>query len=417
MNHSHLNVHRRTGVRFVQRGLSLTELMVALVISTLILIALVQVFINSKTIYKTDESLARVQENGRFAIEFLERDIRMAGSMGCLGDLAKNGKKNIENYLNGAASSPAFDLLTRGGIEGFDATTTGTGPGATYTLPTLYPATTVTATQPTLVTALVPGFVAGSDILILRGMDAGGFKLVSPFTSGANLFVEEPNSLQDGDILVVSDCERAAIFQATTVSAASGGSDSTTVAHGATGGASPPSSSGPPSSGGGGGGAVSPGNYCANWGTPTCPGKNFDKGGTIGKLNITAYYVGPGTYGGPSLFRRSWTTGGPVDLELVEGVENMQVLYGLDSNSQDDQKFTSADRYVTAANVGDWSRVVAVRVALLIAGTASSNQAKGTSETVADTSTYGVAGVTVTPPSNDRHLRRVFTTTVKIRNR
>lgn len=130
------------------------------------------------------------------------------------------------------------------------------------------------------------------------------------------------------------------------------------------------------------------------------------------------YYIGIGAYGGPSLIRRSWTTGTSRDDELVEGVENMQVLYGLDSNPSDDvtTAATLADRYVPANLVTDWTRVVSVRIALLVSGQIS-GKTTGQSERETDTATYSVAGVTLSPPASDRHQRRVFTATVKVRNR
>ena len=46
--------------------------------------------------------------------------------------------------------------------------------------------------------------------------------------------------------------------------------------------------------------------------------------------------------------------------ELVEGIENMQVLYGIDPDEDG-----SANQYLTAATVTDWTTVVSVRIAIL----------------------------------------------------
>lgn len=373
-----------------QRGLSLVELMVALAISTLILIGLVQVFISSRLIYNTDEGVARLQENGRFAMEFLARDIRMAGNIGCLGNIPGDADALLSktiNYIDSTTISEVFDL-TRGGIEGFEYD--GTAPTNTYSLTNLYPATTVTTNiSPALVTNLATGTVRGSDILVLRFMDGDGAGLVSPYTNGAQVFVEQPNSLQDDQVMIVTDCKRASIFQATTVSSGTG---VTNVAH-AVGG--------------------NPGNTCANWGTGNCPGQDYKAGAQIARFNTMVYFIGTGANGGPSLMRRSWPTGTPRDDELVEGVENMQILYGLNS---DNDSGANADQYVPASTTINWRQVVSVRVGLLVAGQIS-GQIGGQSEQTLDTATYSVAGVTLNPPANDRHQRRVFTATVKLRNR
>ncbi|RDH45522.1 PilW family protein [Zooshikella ganghwensis] len=62
-----------------QSGLSLIELMIALVLGLLLLAGVLQVFLGSSQTYRLTGDLARAQENGRFALDMLARDIRMAG--------------------------------------------------------------------------------------------------------------------------------------------------------------------------------------------------------------------------------------------------------------------------------------------------------------------------------------------------
>ena len=62
-----------------QLGLSLVELMVALVLGLILMFGIIQVFFASKQTYITNEGMARMQENGRFALEFMSRSARLAG--------------------------------------------------------------------------------------------------------------------------------------------------------------------------------------------------------------------------------------------------------------------------------------------------------------------------------------------------
>ncbi len=62
-----------------QLGLGLVELMVALVVSSLLLIGVTQIFVSSKMSYRTLDGYSRLQENGRFAVEVLSKNIRLAG--------------------------------------------------------------------------------------------------------------------------------------------------------------------------------------------------------------------------------------------------------------------------------------------------------------------------------------------------
>ena len=65
-----------------QHGFSLIEIMIALVIALILMVAIGQVFLGNKQAYKTQEDLSRMQEDARFAIEAMSRSIRMAGYKG-----------------------------------------------------------------------------------------------------------------------------------------------------------------------------------------------------------------------------------------------------------------------------------------------------------------------------------------------
>ena len=65
-----------------QRGMTLIELMVALAIGTFLMIGAVTVFMQGRTTFRVTESVARLLENGRFALDSLEPDIRMAQHWG-----------------------------------------------------------------------------------------------------------------------------------------------------------------------------------------------------------------------------------------------------------------------------------------------------------------------------------------------
>lgn len=69
-----------------QAGLSLVELMVAVVLGMLLMLGVIQVFLGSKTTYVSNQELSQIQESGRFALDILTRDIRSADYKGqCLG--------------------------------------------------------------------------------------------------------------------------------------------------------------------------------------------------------------------------------------------------------------------------------------------------------------------------------------------
>lgn len=66
-----------------QRGLSMVELMIALVLGTLLTLGIVQLFASNSQTYRLNEASARVQESGRMGLDILSREIRNAGYYGC----------------------------------------------------------------------------------------------------------------------------------------------------------------------------------------------------------------------------------------------------------------------------------------------------------------------------------------------
>ena len=62
--------------------MTLIELMVALAIGAFLMIGAITVFMQSRTTFRITETVSRLQENGRFAIDRLEADIRMSALLG-----------------------------------------------------------------------------------------------------------------------------------------------------------------------------------------------------------------------------------------------------------------------------------------------------------------------------------------------
>jgi len=85
---------------------------------------------------------------------------------------------------------------------------------------------------------------------------------------------------------------------------------------------------------------------------------------------------------------------------LTRGVQNMQIMYGLNN------------QYVSAGTLaaGDWASVSGIRVAFLV------NSVDVTTD-FTDTNTYVLLNADALGPFNDTQRRRVFTTTSTIRNR
>lgn len=385
-----------------EQGFSLVELMIALLIGLIISVGVVQIFSATRATYQLDESLARAQENGRFALEFLTHDVRHAGYAGCKRDTTITVFNNLAY-----TAQPGLPII---GISG--AEYGGTGYGSTYTLAAApvnstsgwLPSQTGIAGVPGGFSAVAAtGALPGTDILVLQRMVPNSWALAAPYITPDRVYID-PNfvsEVKDRDILLVADCRNAVVFMVTGAPLPSG-----EISHTA--------------------GATT--NRCERWtgGLDTANAASaacaspFDydpeSSTAMGKLETVVFFVANDNASGtnrPTLFRRVMlATGGAVETTaLVEGVENFQVLYGVDDAPPFDG---AADRYVTANNVSNFARVVSVQIGLLVYGV---NTSGTRSDLEFDTDTHDVAGTSVIPEPNSARKRRVFNTTIQLRNR
>ncbi len=352
-------------------GFSLVELMVALTVGLIITAAVVQIFVTSSSSYSLTEGYTRAQESGRFGIEFMSYDIRMAGYMGCRSNLTNSDVNNITDPQDDATFFPE-------GFRGFSYTGSGDAVGDwTPARPVLGTTTGSVQIRP----------LPGSDI-ILSQYAGLSVQLDAEKATNANVQISNATALAGyltaNDVLIVADCEKADIFRATTVS---NGSGKTTIAH-------------------------------ANSGnTDNFLQKAYGTDAELLKLVKNVYFIarrGNDAANPPSLYRASLNGSVYASEELVTGVEMMRILYGYDASGDG-----SASQYLTAAQVDalgpDWNNVVAIRIGFVV------NTGENNIDAAPDTNSYNLLGQANDSyddygPVNDQKRRRVFTTTIRPRN-
>lgn len=350
-----------------QSGLTLIELMIALVLGLLLVAAATQIFISNQQTYRVTEAHARLQDNARFATEVLSRDIRAAGYSGC---------RTIEN----------INVVTIAGAPipaNIDANTIISGSNAE----------SATTWSPA-VSGLLGTVVGGTDVITLQHAKGCGATLTGPIgSSNANIKVFAPNScnLNANDVLMISDCTDAHVFRASSVSNESGGTQQN-IAHAISSGSNQAN------------------HFCKSYASlpqsGSCGAGNAKLYGYDAELltfSAVTYFIRLGAGGTPALW--SYEVGSATAQELVEGVENLQVLYGADDNNDD-----IVDRYVTAKvinDAADWDRVISAQISLLMA---TLEQNLTTEPQVVAYNGNNITG-------NDGRIRRVITTVVGVRNR
>lgn len=164
-----------------QQGLTLVELMVALVLGLIVVGGVISVLLSNQQSYRTNQALSQLQDNARTAFELLARDVRQAGSTPC-------GNTEVTSILNGTAGTDWYQWVNGAGIQGADDATT------------LVPVLNSALAQSAIVTRGV-GLV--STPMISPGQDcATGIPLPSA-----------PTNISANDLVMACDGNQAYVFQ------------------------------------------------------------------------------------------------------------------------------------------------------------------------------------------------------------
>ncbi len=332
-------------VRQRQDGVTLVELMVATVIGLVLLAGITQLYLSSKRSYTALDTLARLQENGRYVVDTLARDLRRAGYWGGNADITAPATAGTEGPYTPPDNSCNTGDTTWGrmvdrrvfGIDGGNALPDGSvGYGAC-----------ISAADHQAGDILVTRYASPSDVDFTDGTqydnDEDGNRLYmrsSLFESRIYIGKKDPDSgdpLANGDNSVAKEPNRAALLVANAY-------------------------------------------YIRNSRNPDnsarqCQGNNI-----------------------PALWRETLDANGrPAGEELAGGVEQLQVQWGVDTNGNN-----SVNQYVDASGVADWDEVIAARVWVLMRGECAEPGAN-------DTRTYNMGNVAYTPDDDFRRQLYVTT--------
>jgi type IV pilus assembly protein PilW len=331
--------------RFRQRGVSMVELMIAMLLGLFLMAGVLQLFSSNKQTFGSMEGIADIQDGARAGIERLKSRVRMAGYMGC-----SNANALSPNNITTGNANVAFGpnvMIT--GVDN-DANTGNS-------------------------------IVDGTDALTVVFATAANTAINANMTSrtGNIVISSNPNNFRMDDALIITDCENADVFGVSNFT----GTGPYTIAH-----------------------ALNDQNGDQVNTTTSLSKPYLANNSLIMSLSNVGYEVRDTT--------RTDDTGNPVlalfeiqgatATEVVTGVEDMQIEYGVDTSASPDGE---ADVYQDAAAMGasQWARIVSVRINLLIATEREIGPKPRPS--------LDLAGNAL----SDRRMRRAFTTTIGLRNR
>ncbi len=317
-----------------QYGMTLIELMVALAIGAFLMIGAITVFMQSRTAFRVTESLSRMQENARFALDLLEADVRMAHYWGLNTVTTTVANRAAPTAANG----PGVDTCGNNWTINLDQAVQGSNNsyvwGCAGTAPVEVNADTLVVRR------------ASEDLVPAAQLQAGGLHLQSVRGTGDSL-----------------------IFVGTVIPA--GYTAATSQTH---------------------------------------------------RLLANGYYVSRVSSlgaGMPSLRMHSLQQNGVMSLnqELIAGIEDFQIQFGVDTNAPGQADRGSIDRYVNpndpmitpgAAGFDPNAEILAVRIWLRVRAERPENGFQ-------DTAVYQYADQNV-GPINDNFRRMVVSKTIYLRN-
>ncbi len=374
------------------RGFSLVELLVAITIGAIILAGAITLFVNNRDTYKTTNELSRLQETARYALGMMIKDIRMAGYFGCADRLDtvtdNNGAAagdlwNPANPIEGWEGGVAGNYLPSNvaGVPGAG----GAGFGSFVDNIADNPGATdgddgwVLALGGIVPDSITLRYLAGNmnDAVGAAGILDNQVTADASDGAGSVITVDSAIGFSANQVAAITDCGGSDVFQ---IDAVNTGPPATVQA------------------------------------SALSRGYNAVSNPMIAPFVGVRYYIGangrspnPTTDPYPSLYRAIVSPGGLTEApqELFEGIESLQLLYGEDTNADG-----APDLYANADGIGSWTNVVSVRLSILVRTIDQRGRADVAN---IDSNTYQVNN-DVFDPVDDRRRRRVFTTTVMVRN-
>jgi type IV pilus assembly protein PilW len=337
--------------RYGYRGISLIEMLAAMLISLVLISSLVALFVANKKSYQLSQAMTHLQDSARYVVPLLAQDIRMAGYLGCNSRASKVFDASVSTLAGELWVSTTYDqtvepmnalYVLRGGLQGWEAEDTGYGHYAVLTDEAVVDIassglwTTSARRNDGTGTASVDQntrSVPRSDAIRLWLVE-GEPAFVQSITNSAIRLSANPG-IGAGEMLLLADCASVNVVRACEVS---GRSDVSISMVG-------------------------------------CEGVANDRvltrqpGALAFALVGRTYFVGRRVHDDPTsavtLYLREWRDPTRSRAQpILENIESLQFLYGEDI----DQPLpdSAADRYVTAADVDDWERVVSVRMEILL---------------------------------------------------
>ena len=326
-----------------QRGFTMVELMVALLLGLVLIGSVINVFLTSGQTLRLNQNLSRVHENARFGVEMFVREIREAGMVPCGSTLSANV---LRTGSSGAWTVPWWASTFDGLIRGFDD-------GQNSVAIKAFGAGTADRVLGTDALLILRPSADESDLRRLASHDAAAYS----FKDAAGI-TAAVKSRYDSRPALVCDGKSAALLQIGAASVSLSEYDYSTGTY----------------------------NCSKNLGSAdaacaTTTPRTFDAGAQLTRWDPAFWYIGHNARGTKSLYRvgiKLNSSTGAVEndvQEMVPDVENMQIDYL--TRNRDNDNVLATDWVAASAFTGGWTSTTAEVVAARVKLTLRSTEAVG----------------------------------------
>ncbi|MBI2790517.1 MAG: PilW family protein [Gammaproteobacteria bacterium] len=277
-----------------QKGVTLIELIISIGLGIIITASSLQVFLTIKQIFLTQQALARIQENARMVSDILGNAVKTSGNIGC-----SSFREDISFHISPDIDSHYFGLL---------------------------PYQRIIGVKKELDKKILQRVSPESDIIWIKSVRKNyPLRKATNGDDGYVLLHGSPR-LKGGEVMAISDCSHVDFFKVKKKSEEANHIISKII--------------------------FTNGFHFS---------KYFQDGAQVGIVGSKLFYIGDTgriNSNGNSIMALYSTDLNGRTLELIEGAEFLDVLYGIDNNRE--------ISYLKQSDIKDWKNVVKIKVKILL---------------------------------------------------
>ena len=321
-----------------QQGLTLVELIIALLISLILTLGIIKIFQQHKLTNNLQQQLSRTQENSRIALSTLLTDIRGSGFIGCKS--RSNTHQNIETNI--IANSVPNNFNFNKSIIGHKY---------------------INGSWDKLLNKIPSNIETKAEALsTLSSLDCGAYTMSNSYSDeGLKINLDNSCNFKKNELAAISDCESIDIFRISNIPTASNNINPVII--------------------------LSHGGEEKNITSELS--KSYAANSKVYKVISTLYYIGKDASNldenGNKISTLYVKKNQSNSLGLVAGVTDLQLSFGLDTdNNKNIDQHVTTQQVINNSNY-DWDQVISTQIKLSLSSENNSNNSNSLNKIIIST--------------------------------